>query len=177
MWPVAYACMATSILITGGTGFVGSAILEALEEQHPEWALSVLDFRKPSHPKGQVRYAIGDITEAAEVNAIIDDIRPTVILHSAGYVPAFASRYSRKERDRVFSVNVGGTRTVLAAARRANVEAVVWTGSFTAMTDDVQFDYPNIDESWPTSNHAFVYGESKASRPSHIVPSTITDCS
>lgn len=167
--------MATSILITGGTGFVGSAILEALTEKHPEWAVSVLDLQKPSHPKGEVRYAIGDITEAAEVKAIIDDIRPTAIIHSAGFVPALASRYSRKERDRVFSVNVSATRIILDAARSANVKAVVWTGSFTAVTDDVRFEYPNIDESWPTSNHSFIYGESKASSPNHIALSKITD--
>ena len=167
--------MATSILITGGTGFLGSAILEALEEKHPEWTLSVLDLRKPSDHKAKVHYAIGDITQAAEVKAIIDDIRPTTIIHSAGFVPALASRYSREERDRVFAVNVGGTRTMLAAARSANVKAVVWTGSSTAVTDDVRFEYPNIDESWPTSNHSFIYGESKASSPIYNAPSKITD--
>ena len=167
--------MAISILITGGTGFVGSAILEALEEQHSGWKLSVLDLRKPSHPKRQVRYAIGDITKDAEVKAIIDDIRPTAIIHSAGFVPALESRYSRKERDRAFNVNVSGTRAILAAARSANVKVVVWTGSFTAVTDDVRFEYPNIDERWPTSSHSFIYGESKASNPNVSAPSKIAD--
>lgn len=155
--------MAISILITGGAGFVGSAIVDAVQEKHPQWKVSVLDLQMPSHPRKDVHYQLGDITIPTDVEMIVHLVRPNAIIHSAGLIPELASRYNSRARNKVFNVNVKGTRNVLAIARRAEVEALVWTGSCTAVTDDVRFEYPNIDETWPTSSHSLVYGESKAS--------------
>lgn len=63
----------------------------------------------------------------------------------------------------MFNVNVNGTRNMLAAAKAAGTRAFVWTGSFTAVTDDMRHQYANIDERWPTSSHSLIYGESKVS--------------
>ena len=155
--------MAVSILITGGAGFVGSAIIDAVQEKHPQWKVSVLDIQILSHPRKNVHYELGDITIPTDVERIMHVVRPVAIIHSAGLVPELSCRYNRKARDRVFNVNVEGTRNILTIARSAGVEVLVWTGSCTAVTDDVRFEYPNIDESWPTSSCSLVYGESKAS--------------
>ena len=120
--------MATSVLITGGVGFLGSTIIDAIQEQHPEWVATVLDLTSPYVPKPNVTYIRGDITNAAFVNTIVDSIRPDVIIHSAGLVPELAFRYGREQRDRVFNVNVDGTRNILAAAKSSGVKALVWTG-------------------------------------------------
>lgn len=40
------------VLVTGGLGFLGSAIVRALTEQHPEWGLHVLD-KLDLSPDGQ----------------------------------------------------------------------------------------------------------------------------
>lgn len=153
----------TSVLITGGTGFVGSAIVDAVTEKHPEWSVSVVDLQIPSQPKEKIHYEVADITIAAEMERIFQIVQPVAVIHSAGLVPELASRYNRRAQERVFNVNVTGTRNVLAAAKKTGVKALVWTGSCTAVTDDVRFDYPNIDESWPTSSQSLIYGESKAS--------------
>ena len=120
--------MATSVLITGGLGFLGSAIVDAVQEQHPGWVVTVLDLTSPDVPKPNVTYKRGDITNAASVNTIIDSIKPDVIIHSAGLVPELAFRYGREHRDRVFNINVDGTRNILAAAKSSGVKALVWTG-------------------------------------------------
>ena len=156
--------MATSVLVTGGYGFLGRAIVDAVREQHPEWIVTVLDLHYPSVPKPNIAYKCGNITDAASVNSLVAGIKPDVIIHSAGLVPELAFRYGREQRDRVFNVNVGGTRNMLAAAKNSCVKAFVWTGSCTAITDDMRHQYRNIDERWPTSNHSLIYGESKASR-------------
>ena len=138
--------MATSVLITGGNGFLGSAIVDGVQEHHPKWVVTVLDLNFPLVPKPDIRYASGDITNAAFVNHLLDRIKPDVIIHSAGLVPELAFRYGREQRDRVFNVNVNGTRNMLAAAKSSGVKAFVWTGSCTAVTDDMRHQYRNIDE-------------------------------
>lgn len=155
--------MSTSVLITGGLGFVGSAVVAALQESHPEWILSVLDLTEPVDLQASVTHCKCDITDSARVEEVVSCIRPTAIIHTAGIVPELADRYGRKARERVFKVNLDGTRNILVAAKRSDVKAVVWTGSCTAVTDDFSKQYPNIDESWPVSSHSLVYGESKAS--------------
>ena len=155
--------MVTTVLITGGVGFLGSAIIDAVQETHPEWVVTVLDVTLPDVPKPHVTYLSGDITNATSIGTLIDDNKPDVIIHSAGVVPALASRYGREQQDRVFNVNVNGTRNLLAAARNSGVKAFVWTGSCTAITDDLRHQYRNIDERWPTSTRSLIYGESKAS--------------
>ena len=155
--------MAASILITGGTGFLGSAIVQAVQEQHPEWVVTVLDLTFPTEPKPNITYKSGDVTNATSISALVDSIKPDVIIHSAGLVPELAFRYGREQQDRVFNVNINGTRNMLAAAKSSGVKAFVWTGSCTAITDDMSREYRNIDERWPTSAHSLIYGESKAS--------------
>lgn len=157
--------MATSVLITGGTGFLGSAIVDSVQEKHPEWVVTVLDLTFPSVPKPKVIYRKGDITNAASLKTLVEGLEPEVIIHSAGLVPDLAFRYGREQRDHVFNVNVDGTRNMLAAAKSSGSKAFVWTGSCTAITDDMRHHYRNIDERWPTSSHSLIYGESKASCP------------
>lgn len=155
--------MGLSVLITGGTGFVGSAIVDALRDKHPEWALTVLDVERPTTARSHVTYLKGDVTLLADVKEAIELAKPSLIIHTAGLVPALAERYGRKDRDNLFRVNVEGTRKMLAAAKDHGVRAFVWTGSCTAVTDDMKYQYPNVDERWPTSNHSLIYGESKVS--------------
>lgn len=76
-----------SVLVTGGVGFLGSFIVDAALEQHAEWEISVLDQNLPSAPKPRVIYEVGDVTDAASVDAIVNKISPDVIIHAAGLVP------------------------------------------------------------------------------------------
>ncbi|KAL8952408.1 MAG: hypothetical protein Q9222_001685 [Ikaeria aurantiellina] len=154
--------MGLSVLVTGGLGFVGSAVVVALQRCQPEWHLSILDLQDPLEQQLHVSYWKCDITDGAKVEEMISTIQPMVIIHTAGLVPGLIDRYGREVCDRIFDVNVNGTRNILNAARKNQVRAFVWTGSCTAVTDDFSQQYPNIDESWPTSAHPLIYGESKA---------------
>jgi len=155
--------MSIIVLITGGTGFLGVFVVDAVQEQHPDWVITVLDLRLPVIQKKNVKYEIRDVTNAASVNEIVERVNPDVIIHSAGLVPELANRYRRELKDRVYNVNVNGTRNMLAAAKASGVKVFLWTGSCTAVTDDMRYQYANIDERWPTSSHSLIYGESKAS--------------
>ena len=153
--------MIVSVLVTGGTGFLGSFIVDSILEQHPDWALTVLDLSSPEKNRKNVAYEVGDVTCAATVSAIIQRVKPQAIIHAAGMVPELAERYGRSLEAKVFKVNVEGTKTLLAAAKQHGVEAFVWTGSCTAVMDDMTREYPNIDETVPTSSRSTIYGESK----------------
>ena len=157
-----YAIMAVTVLVTGGCGFLGSAIVAALAAKHPKWEIAVLDIQaaKKAHPG--VRYQIGDVTEYEGLNRIVGNVKPNVIIHAAGFVPRLVNRYGRKDHDECVRVNVLGTQNILAAAIKSGVDALVWTGSFAGVTDDLKNQFPNMDESWPTScGSLLAYGESK----------------
>ncbi|KAI4207534.1 MAG: hypothetical protein LQ346_000466 [Caloplaca aetnensis] len=158
--------MSTSVLISGGLGFVGSAVVATLEEAHPEWILSVLDIAEPTDLRPQVTYYCCDLTNSLQVEEVIQHVKPNAVVHTAAFVPELAERYGRRAHERVFNINVGGTRHILTAAKANGVKAFVYTGSCTAVTDDLSKQYPNIDETWPVSSHSLSYGASKASPPS-----------
>lgn len=161
--------MTLSLLVTGGTGFLGRPIVNALSDKHPDWKITVFDLNLPTVPKAGVAFEIGDVTNIEEVSAVFDKVRPQVVVHTAGLVPELAHRYGRRLQDRVFNVNVNGTRNMLNAAKISGAQAFIWTGSCTAVTDDMRTEYRNIDESWPTStNQSLIYGESKVEHRSFV---------
>ncbi|KAI4199572.1 MAG: hypothetical protein LQ350_004525 [Teloschistes chrysophthalmus] len=151
--------MELSVLVTGGLGFVGSAIVAAIQELHPEWTISILDLHMPDKPQSYVAYHVCDITDRAQTEEVMSKIKPTAVIHTAGVVPGRGERYSRNHEERFFRINVDGTRNVLIAAKSSNVKAFVWTGSLCAVTDDLERQFPNIDESCPTSNRSLAAAE------------------
>ena len=153
----------SSALVTGGAGFVGSAIVQALFSKHPECRISILDLRLPPEADRlpDIGYYGVDVTSASAVTTVLQDVRPDVVIHAAGIVPPVSQRYSRKEEARIFKVNVEGTRVVLAAARETGVQAFVLTSSCTVVADALQYELPNVDESLPPFARSLIYGESK----------------
>ncbi|KAI9818023.1 MAG: hypothetical protein M1827_000647 [Pycnora praestabilis] len=151
-------------LVTGGTGFVGSAIVEALLEQHRECDITVLDVNLPKAAASlapDVQYIQGDITNLDDTVGIVQAIAPNVIIHTAGVVPSLAARFDRKEQAVTYQVNFVGTRNMLVAAKAADVGVFVYTSSCTVVTDDLTHHYPNVDETVPAVRQSLIYGESK----------------
>ncbi|KAK8218584.1 hypothetical protein IWZ01DRAFT_564067 [Phyllosticta capitalensis] len=159
------------VVITGGRGFLGSAIVDAFLEAHPEHHYTILDIQQPSLEQAarieerDVGHVQVDIRELGAVKDAVHRIAPTVIVHSAGVVPVGSKRYSKSEaiKKEVFDINVDGTRNVLAAAREVGtVKAFVYTSSSTVVGDDLDTDYCNVDESIQIGKAQLFYGQSKA---------------
>ncbi|EXJ65161.1 hypothetical protein A1O7_01501 [Cladophialophora yegresii CBS 114405] len=156
------------VVVTGGLGFVGSAVVRALHEFHPDWHVWILD--KCNHAPGELdllrgckyEYVQANITDGDSVMRALSLIEPDAVVHTAGIVPSLSERYARRLEALVHNTNVEGTRHMVDAASKCGCRAFVYTSSCCAVTDDMSKSYANIDETWPVAERSSVYGESKA---------------
>ncbi|KAK7180611.1 3-beta hydroxysteroid dehydrogenase/isomerase [Paraphaeosphaeria sporulosa] len=172
----------TTVLVTGGTGFLGSEIVQALVEAK-NFAVTALDINPPSlgtvsYPS--VTYVRCDIMDLERLREVFKETRPTVVTILEG--PAFVepmliwlayklhtvavnllgeSRYSTQGRDTLFSINVDGTKNAVQVSQECGVKAFVYTSSVTVLLDQLEENFRNADETWSTGRATTLYGQSK----------------
>ncbi|KAF4310324.1 Sterol-4-alpha-carboxylate 3-dehydrogenase, decarboxylating [Botryosphaeria dothidea] len=152
------------VLITGGCGFLGRAIVDAFLEQYPTHLYTILGLSPPLLSRQNVGFIQADIRDPAAVERALSASRPDAVVHAAGIVPTGQSRYSQREREHVFAVNVEGTRNLLSVAKSVgSVRAFVYTSSSTVVGDDLSSgDRPNArEEVEDVGRKRWIYGESK----------------
>ena len=114
-------------LVTGGNGFVGSALVRLLAERGDDLRLTVRRRSRLDHLAGIDYDPVEcDVTDRAAVRRAMRGVDR--VFHVASLVSLRAA-----DSERLFEINVGGTRTVLAEALRAGVERVVYTSSVAAI--------------------------------------------
>ncbi|KAJ0423955.1 hypothetical protein BJY00DRAFT_28916 [Aspergillus carlsbadensis] len=164
-----------SVLISGGTGFVGAATARAVAEKYPQCDITILDLHPPGPTHAvpdSASFVQADITNADEVNKALQQATPDVVIHTAGIVPVLAERFGRRIEEHVWRVNVEGTKNMLEAAKQSGANAFVYTSTCCVVTDGMGMPYPNIDEQWPTSPRSLIYGESKAAAEALVLQHT-----
>jgi len=144
--------------LTGGSGFIGSHLLEALLGDG--WRVTALFHRAPIHRTSGVEVIAADITDLSALESGMKEA--DVVFHLASALGS--SLIDQKE---FFRINAAGTEAVLEAARRARVSRVVHfssAGVFGCVKDgDV------ADEDYPARpilayDHAKYAGEKAARR-------------
>ena len=142
-----------TVLVTGGTGFVGGAVAQRLRSE--SCAVRAL-VRRNSDTTAltaagcELRY--GDITDAASVREAMEGVDAAV--HCA----AFASDWGPRET--FVQVNVEGSRHIFDAALESGVKRLVHIS-----TTDVFGIYTDgrvIDDSFPLKGTGFPYSDTKA---------------
>jgi dihydroflavonol-4-reductase len=114
-------------LVTGASGFIGSHVVRALAKRGDDLRLLARKRSKLEHFADlDFERRAGDITERAAVRRALKGVDR--VFHVAG-----ATSMQPGARERVFAVNVGGTRNVCEEALRAGVERVVVTSSVGAI--------------------------------------------
>jgi sterol-4alpha-carboxylate 3-dehydrogenase (decarboxylating) len=153
------------VLITGGSGFLGRSLVIQLANKYPRWKVDALDVRYPDDCLRQRldKFIHADIRFEESVNAAFNSYHPDLVVHTAGIVPGRQSRYSTNEADweRVRRINVDGTSNVLHATMASGCTRFIYTSSVTAIIDDLDHDYHNMDETTQTGLATLHYGRSK----------------
>ncbi len=140
------------VLVTGGTGFVGGAVVEALRRERTQ--VRVLA-RTPSRVEARdgVEVVQGDLARPETLLPALDGV--SSVFHVGGQVGHHG------DRETFFRVNVDGTAALLDAAQRAGVRHFVQTSTPSVIADGT--DHFGVDESHPVpTTHASPYPASKA---------------
>ena len=140
------------ILVTGGGGFIGGALVRRLREQ----GLQVRSFSRRSYPELDalgIQQVLGDLSDRERVREALRGC--TLAFH----VAARAGIWGR--HDDFYRTNVIGTSNVLQACRDEGIGRLVYTSSPSVVF--AGSDMEGIDESVPYARHfKAAYPETKA---------------
>ncbi|WP_292078117.1 MULTISPECIES: UDP-glucose 4-epimerase GalE [Brevundimonas] len=146
--------MPSTILVTGGAGYVGSHACLALSRAG--FTPVVYDNLSNGHAAfvqwGELE--IGDIRDGARLDAVIARHRPVAVLHFAALIEVGESV---KAPGRFYDNNVVGALTLIEAARRGGIGAMVFSSTCATYGDPV---YLPMDEAHPQAP-LNPYGRSK----------------
>ena len=109
------------ILITGGTGFIGTELTKALKKNHEVVAVG-RDIKNIKNPVSGVKYVECDIRNPVEVKKIVGGM--DYVYHLAALLD------ESLHKNLLFDVNAEGTLNVLEACVRNGVQKVVYASSF-----------------------------------------------
>ena len=147
--------MATKALVTGATGCVGANIVAALlardyDVRAMRRTTSSLEALEGLDPE----LVVGDVLDGASLLAAMQGCQ--LVFHVAA-----VSDYWRNSAERIYQINVEGTRNVAAAALEAGVQRVVLTSSAAAMGVPRRGQPLDETSTFNLPPHRFPYGHSK----------------
>ncbi len=145
-----------NVLVTGGTGFIGSNLALALLKE----GCRVRILRRANSDlraigNADVEHCIGDILDPASIRRALKGC--DTVFHTAAIIS-----YWRKERPEMMEVNVTGTRNMVNACIEAGVEKFVHTSSVAAIgfrtdgkpaDEDNAFNWDEYDVGYRISKH------------------------
>ncbi len=149
-------------LVTGGAGFIGSNLVDALLARGDE--VTVLDDLSTGRRENLAgalaagaTLAEADIRDRSSVEAVAVEAKPEVVFHLAAQIDV-----RRSVADPAFdaSINVGGTANVLEAARAGSARRVVFTSTGGAIYGEGKGQALPLGEDAPLAPEA-PYGQSK----------------
>jgi len=130
----------TTYFITGGFGFLGQYIVQAIHDFDPQGELRVL-IRTPRktfldlEKLGRIKWVRGELTQPESFAEHLKDV--DVVIHNAAMVS-----FIKADAQKVFDANVIGTRNLAHAAREAGCKNFIFISSISA----VEFRPPQMTD-------------------------------
>jgi dihydroflavonol-4-reductase len=145
------------VLVTGGTGFLGTNIVHALLDNDPPFQIRAFGLPKDNTKYVQherVEIILGDVLNIEDVKRAVKDV--DYVIHSAGDTSFWSKRFKLQRR-----INTEGVRNVMDAALQEGVKRVIHT----ATIDTIGINPDGLtDETWNKFTYkgtGNVYAESK----------------
>lgn len=147
------------ILVTGGTGFIGSHVTKKLVEQGEEVIVfdAMPNLSRLGKVKDKVKVAKGDILDIEDLFNIIKSYDVEYIIHLA----YFTDILGQEERPlKPIKINCIGFNNVLEVARILGVKRVIWASSVAVYGSSGYYSDQPVNEDAPTKPTT-VYGACK----------------
>lgn len=138
------------VLVTGGTGFIGRRLVEALATAcNANVRVMARNFTRATDvARFPIELVRGDVSVSSDVDRAVEGC--DIVFHCAAI--------ARADPEAARAVNVGGTENVCSAALRSNVERVVHVSSLTV------YGFPpdgDLDETAPRQYQGMNYADTK----------------
>lgn len=145
------------VLVTGASGFIGSAVTRHLVAREQEVIALVEPGADATNLEGlHVKQVVGDLRSPESVRKAVSGCR-------AAFHIAALYRFWASDPGAFYAVNVEGTRNVLEAASEAGVERLVYTSTVgTLGLERVSGSHSADERSFPDVRH--LYGSYKRSK-------------
>ena len=146
------------ILVTGGTGFLGSYLLRILVQ---EGYNNIIGIRRKSsrmdlveEVKDKISWVECDILDVVGLEKVMEGVQQ--IYHAAAMVS-----FVKKDRKRMHQINIEGTANIVNLALEKNIEKLIHVSSVAAIGRRKKLKSINENTKWEQSNFNSEYGVSK----------------
>ena len=154
--------MSGSAIVTGGAGFIGSHVVDALlAAGNGVTVIDDLYAGDPARVNPAAELRVLDIVDMAALEAVFEEVQPSAIYHLAAQASVVASV---KDPRRDCQVNVAGTLNVVEAAGRRGASVVFTSTGGALYGDDAPLPTPETRIPAPLSP----YGASKWAAEAYV---------
>ncbi len=112
-------------VVTGGSGYIGSRMIERLVESDDTERIVIADVRPPKGSSSKIEFVECDVS-GPKIHSLLRDEKADCLIHLAFILNPI------HDLDKMYAVDVNGCQNVLSAAANAGVKHVLVTSSTTA---------------------------------------------
>jgi dihydroflavonol-4-reductase len=153
------------VLLTGGTGFLGAYILKNLIEKgftvRATRRSAALPFFIPSEILEKVEWVDADVLDVVSLEDALEGV--WAVIHAAAIVS-----FDRKDRDKMYQVNVEGTANVVNCAVESGVKRLIHVSSVAALGRTSRKEMVTEEKKWEDNSSNTHYAISKHHAEMHV---------
>ena len=143
-----------NITVTGGSGFIGSNIVDELRKKH---SITIFDVNKTHFE--DIEFVQGDITDSKAADAAIKNA--DIVIHLAATLGVINTE---ENPIKTLDTNIFGTKNVLDACKNNHVKKIIFSSSSEIYGEPLKIPIKETDKAIPITN----YGISKLAAEEYI---------